>query len=110
MSGRESLPLTISTVTVAVLLENIRLSVVMLSAESRSVVTLLNTTSSGKLPSTSDNWTVFRLPAMLRPTWTDEERALKEKQYGRADSCGFKNFGPIGVSWCKLLEEKSNDD
>ena len=40
--------------------------------------------------STSDNWTVFRLPAMLRPTWTDEERALKEKQYGRADSPGYR--------------------
>lgn len=40
--------------------------------------------------STSDNWTVFRLPAMFRPTWTDEERALKEKQYGRADSPGYR--------------------
>lgn len=40
--------------------------------------------------STSDNWTVFRLPAMLRPTWTDEERALKESQYGRADSPGYR--------------------
>lgn len=38
----------------------------------------------------SDAWTVFRLPAMFRPTWTDEERALKEKQYGGAASQDYR--------------------
>ena len=38
----------------------------------------------------SDAWTVFRLPAMFRPTWNDEERALKESQYGKPDSPGYR--------------------
>lgn len=38
----------------------------------------------------SEAWTVFRLPAMFRPTWTEEERALKEKQYGGASSQDYR--------------------
>lgn len=49
---------------------------------------------------------------------TKESKSLQEldqEKYAewirhQLDSCGFKNFGPIGVLWCKLLEEKSNDD
>jgi len=49
---------------------------------------------------------------------TKESKSLQEldrEKYAewirhQLDLCGFKNFGPIGVLWCKLLEEKSNDD
>lgn len=39
----------------------------------------------------SDNpWTVHRYPAMMRPTWTDEERQDKIKQYGSRDDPDYR--------------------
>ena len=35
-------------------------------------------------------WTVHHLPAMYRPTWTDEERDEKIKLYGHRDSPDFR--------------------
>lgn len=39
---------------------------------------------------TSDNWKVYRLPAMFRPTWSDEERAAKVAQYGSEDNVDYR--------------------
>lgn len=39
---------------------------------------------------TSDNWRVYRLPAMYRPTWSDEERAAKVAQYGSEDNVDYR--------------------
>lgn len=35
-------------------------------------------------------WTVHRIPAMARPTWTDEERADKIEAYGSRDSPDYR--------------------
>lgn len=35
-------------------------------------------------------WIVHRLPAMYRPTWSDEERASKVKQYGHKDNVDYR--------------------
>ena len=35
-------------------------------------------------------WKVHRLPAMYRPTWNEEERAAKEKQYGHKDNPDYR--------------------
>lgn len=35
-------------------------------------------------------WTVHWLPAMYRPTWTEEEREAKTKQYGHRDNPDFR--------------------
>lgn len=36
------------------------------------------------------DWTVVKLPAMYRPTWTDEERQIKINKYGGYESLDYK--------------------